>query len=265
MDCFSLRHLAELDDRQPEPLLAEQFLRLSASFCCTRPAAFRCSDGQTWWVKTTDAVPGALTYELIAGRLGELTGFAPPSTVVIVPGDALPAWTPPELWNTRMEQFVGAGVGVRDVPDTVNFDGPQNPDVLQLFRSMRVDHGSWLEASVFQSWLGMGDHQVLVHKQTGHVCSIDHERLLHQGTDEAPVPVVKTLCYGTTPRKDLTVVRAALSRIEAVTDGDLLAAVAARPGSFPTLLERPERLEIARRLAARRDRLRPVMEAWAVQ
>lgn len=260
---FSLSRLAELDERQPAPIVAEQFVKLSASFCCTRPAAFRCSDGQTWWVKTKDAVPGALTYELIAGRLGALTGFAPPAAVVAVPATALPAWTPPDLWNTRLEQFVGAGVGSRNLPDTVNFDGPQNPDVLQLFRSIRIDNRSWLEATVFQSWLGIGDHQLLVHVESGQVCSIDHERFLDKGTDQAPVPVVKSLCYGTTPAKELAAVAAAVSRIEAITDDQLLEAVAARPGSFPTLLEAPERLETARRLAARRDRLRPVMTEWA--
>jgi len=116
----------------------------------------------------------------------------------------------------------------------------------------------------FQTWTGAGDSQVLVSLTNGAVLSLDHGDCFGAtGTLSDPVVIVTPIPgvpgdLGRDPRYVEPVVK----RIEAITDTNLLEAVARVPASEPWRSPVERRGEIASWLAHRRGRLREVMEAW---
>jgi hypothetical protein len=248
--------LLRLDARGPENLLALAYDRPPPAGSHANPHAFVCSDGKTYWVKRT--AQQGLVAELIAGRVAALAGAGPVARVVEVPRAALPA-------SGVANHLEGTGVG------TLDRRGAENARHLQQFLPPQgqfdvasVDAASRAMVIAFQSWIGAGDSQVLIDLATGEVLSIDHgECFGSAATLSDPTPIVTDIPgvssdHGRTAR----LIDRAVKTIEAVTDGQLLEAVACVPDVPDWRADADRRLTIAAWLAHRRDRLRGVMQSW---
>jgi hypothetical protein len=129
------------------------------------PHAFVALDGRTHWIKR-QAQQG-LAAELVAGRLGEMVGAAPNARILRL----TPAAVPP---GAIADHLLGIGVGIEDKPGMENLrhvtalrpDGTLDPATL--------DASTRAIVVVFQTWLGVGDTQILVDLRTGRLLSIDH-------------------------------------------------------------------------------------------
>jgi hypothetical protein len=220
------------------------------------PHAFVAENSGTNWLKRK--AQDGLAAELIAGRLGAMVDASPGAGVVDVPEEAVKD-------HTEATHFKGRNVGIRDRPGTTNVrnlgvlfgpEGKLDPKVL--------DPASRARTVVFQSWLGVQDGQVLINATTGRVESIDHgawaSSVLSAPPDPTPVVTDIPGCddVGKTPE----LVEEAVERIEAVSDEELLEAVARVPEGPEWGLDRPARLALVRALALRRDRLRAAMTTW---
>jgi hypothetical protein len=105
--------------------------------------------------------------ELVAGRLGEMVGAAPNARILRL----TPAAVPP---GAIADHLLGIGVGIEDKPGMENLrhvtalrpDGTLDPATL--------DASTRAIVVVFQTWLGVGDTQILVDLRTGRLLSIDH-------------------------------------------------------------------------------------------
>jgi len=117
---------------------------------------------------------------------------------------------------------------------------------------------------VFQTWLGVGDAQVLVHLTRGTVSSIDHGDCFGSTAANAAPAVVVTGIPGIADEvgRDAAFVTSAVQTIEALTDRDILEAVSCIPAGEPWRSPAERRLEIANWLLYRRERLQEVMQAW---
>jgi hypothetical protein len=211
--------------------------------------------GRTYWVKVS--AQQGLVAELVAGRLGARLGAGPPTHIVRVPAEAIPA-------SGEGGHLVGVGVGSEDMPDTINTK--DMPPILGTgrFRPESIDGRSRTLVTAFRSWIGVGDPQVLVNLKDGTVLTIDHgdcfadvATLTDPVVSVTPIPSVDD-----SVGKDEFCLGAALRRFEELSDQAILEAVSAMPfgGTWQSPPDR--RLQIARWLAHRRDRLRAVMELW---
>jgi len=118
-----------------------------------QPNTFVCADGKTYWVK--GRAQQGLVAELIAGRLAAKVGAGPLARVIRVPHEALPT-------GGQAAHLEGVIVGLEDVPNTVNgreLAGILGPGVLP---AAGIDPVSRALVFVFQTWIGVGDTQVLV-------------------------------------------------------------------------------------------------------
>jgi hypothetical protein len=217
----------------------------------SRPTTFICIDGRTYWVKGT--VQQGLVAELVAGRLAARVGAGPAARIVRVTAEILPPAGQPDQ--------VGVVVGIEDIPDTVNArDLGATGAVLP---GAGIDAPSRALVTAFQTWLGVGDTQVLVRVDDGHVFSIDHGEAFGLLAPTDPTPVVVPIPgvddrIGRRPGDVLP----AVARIAGVTDRELMDAVAGTPAGGAWRSDLTRRREIVEYLAYRRDRLQEVMDAW---
>ena len=224
----------------------------------SRPCALICADGETYWVK--GAVQQGLVAELVAGRLAHLAGAGPQAKIIRVTPESC-------VGPVDLSHLFGVVVG------TLDQNGMVNARDLALFLANgqfapgAVEAASRARVVTFQTWLGVQDTQVMIDLTNGKVVSIDHGDCFASTSDPAqpsPIMVVEIPGVGADVGRDATVVLDALARIEAITDRQLIEAVARIPSGDPWRSPTARRWEIASWLAARRDSLRGVMSQWMI-
>jgi hypothetical protein len=225
----------------------------------SRPGAYACVDGKTYWLKG-NAQQG-LVAELITGRLAAVVGAGPAGRIIRLTEAAMNP-------DGSEKHLLGIVVGSEDIPGTVNARELEPMQQSGQVPAGLIDPGSRARVVVFQTWLGLGDSQVLVGMTDGRVYSIDHGECFGSLADPpaAPTPVV-TVIPGVGPEvgQEAAYVLPALDRIESVTDDDLLKAVSQIPSGDAWQSPTDRRLAIGRWLAERRAAMRGVMESWMLQ
>jgi hypothetical protein len=246
--------LERLDSRGYVVLDAIKYDRPPPAGSHASPHAFICIDGNTYWVKR-NAQQG-LAAELIAGRVGVRAGAAPPTRIVRV-GDEVPLPA-----DGSADHLRGIGVGMRDQPGMENLRHLGHVLPGGQLDPAKIDIPSRARVLALQTWLGVQDTQILVDLRDGKLMSIDHGEWgadLSTGTDPALMPTPGVPAdFGRVARH----VEDALRRIRNVTDEHLLDDVARMPAGADWNAERTRRLEVARWLGWRRDRLPGVIRAW---
>jgi hypothetical protein len=246
--------LERLDRRGYVVLDAIKYDRPPPDVSHASPHAFICLDGRTYWVKR-NAQQG-LSAELIAGRLGVRVGAAPDARIVRVSNEVvLPA-------DGSADHLRGIGVGVRDHPGMENLRHLGHVLPGGELDPKKVEIQSRVGVLVFQTWLGVADTQILVDLRNGRLMSLDHGDWagdVSAMTDPALIPTP-----GVSPDFGRVAkhVETALRRTRAVTDEQLLDAVARMPTGAEWNADPGRRLEVARWLGWRRDRLPGVIRAW---
>lgn len=222
----------------------------------SRSCTFVCVDGKTYWVKGT--AQQGLVAELIGGRLAALAHAGPPSRVIRVTPEALPA-------SPDCGHLVGVVFGSQDMANAENArdigvitaGGRLDPSVIDALARSKV--------ITFQTWLGVHDAQVLVRPTDGQVFSFDHGDAFGDTGDRSDPQVTVT----DIPGVDATVgkrpgdVLIAVRGIQAITDEQLVRAVAGVPHGDPWRSPVQRRTEIVEYLMHRRTRLEEVMTKWA--
>src|SRR5207249_9437325 len=95
--CYTvLDDITDINLGQPQPL--------------SRPNAFICIDGKTYWIKAK--AQQGLVAELIGGRLAARVHAGPMARIIRVSSDVLP--------RPGMTELVGVVAGVEDLPGTMN-------------------------------------------------------------------------------------------------------------------------------------------------
>jgi hypothetical protein len=213
---------------------------------------FICVDGRTYWVKA--AAQQGLVAELIAGRLAQRVGAGPVAKIIRVPLEAAGA----------AAHLVGVVVGIQDEPDTANVRELQPFLAGGQFDPASIDSRSRALVVAFQTWLGVGDTQVLINLKDGRVRSIDHGECFSNtaAPGDPSLTLVAIPGVADTTGKERYAVEAAIAAIESVSDRDIMESVAQVPTGEPWRGPVARRVEIASWLSARRDRVRTVMEAW---
>ena len=133
------------------------------------------------------------------------------------------------------------------------------------FQAGAIDPATRARVVAFQTWIGVGDSQVLISLTDGKVLSIDHGECFGNVDDlVSPPALVLTDIPGIAPDvgRDSVHVIAAVERIEAITEANLVEAVSQIPAGSNWSAPSDRRLSIAKWLLARRDSLRPVLEGW---
>ncbi len=214
---------------------------------------FVCVDGKTYWVKAS--AQQGLVAELICGRLAARVGCGPIARIIRVTPEAVPP-------DGSANHLIGVVVGSEDERDCVN-----TRDLTSLaptFDPKLVDASSRALVVAFQTWIGIGDTQVMVNTRTGRIRSIDHGECF-TATAAATDPTLTVLEVPGVPRalsNDEASVNSAVERLENVTEQQLVDAVARIPLGDPWKSPASRRLEIATWLAARQPKVRKVMETW---
>jgi hypothetical protein len=207
-----------------------------------------CIDGKPYWIKR-QAQQG-LSAELIAGRLAARLDVGGRTEIVHVPKEALPG-------DGSADHLEGLGVGIQHLRDTVNAR-----EISQLTGGKNLTPGlinqrSHAAVVAFQSWIGVGDSQVLIDMTRGLLYSIDHGDAFGDLTNTTPTLIVTDIpgiphAHGTQGPP----LEAAIARVEGVEDQEILTAVAKVPVQGPDWNgDQNWRLQIAHWLAERRDRL----------
>lgn len=231
--------------------------RFAHSASLANPKAFICTDGTTYWLKK-DAQYGLMS-ELVGCRLAAIVGAGPSAKIINVPPEALPNDGSAARWQ-------GLAVGVEDRPDTVN-----SKDLQQLINVGQAQAGRIVAADralvvSFQTWIGVDDAQLLVSLTTGTLMSIDYGACFNPAVELTDPVLVIAHIPGIDDAigRDAGHIRSAVDRIEAVTDQDILEALARMPTDsvWQSTIER--RLAVGRWLCHRRARLRGVMQAWSL-
>lgn len=224
----------------------------------SRPCALVAVDGHTYWIKSS--VQQGLVAELVAGRLAERLRCGPPVRIVRVTAAAVAA--EPDCGHLE-----GVVFGSREVVDTVNARDLQPLLAGGSFDPRTVNATARARVAAFQSWVGADDAQVLVNYRDGSVWTIDHGAVLGNLADRSdPVPHMTSI-----PGLDDAVGRRmgdlmpAVMDIEALTEADLVAAVAGVPHGDPWRSPVERRADVVGYLQHRQGRLREVMTQWARQ
>ncbi|SRR6266536_635242 len=227
---------------------------LPSSPSSSRPGAYICVDGKTYWLKGT--VQQGLVAELIAGRLAGSIGVGPVNKIIRLTEAAA---RPNEV------HLHGIVAGSEDQPGTVNARELQPFVQSGQFQASLIDAQSRAQIVAFQTWIGVGDSQVLVSLTDGRIYSIDHGECFGNLPDPAgTLTVVVTDIPGVNPDvgRESVYVLPALDRIEAVTHETLLSAVAQVPSGDAWKSPTDRRLAIGRWLAERQAAMRGVMQSW---
>jgi len=219
------------------------------------PHAFVCDDGKTYWVKS--AAQYGLVAELVGGRLAATARVGPLARIVSVDAAALPA-------DGSANHLQGVLVGIEDRPGTVN-----NKDIAAILNGGALDE-SRIDAKtrggviVFQTWVGAEDSQLLVNLTTGQITTIDHGGCFGAVSTPVPPSIIVTPIAGISDDvgRQADCVDTVLDSIEAITDDDLLKAVARVPDEPAWQADRARRLQIAEWLSFRRGQLRAAVGKW---
>lgn len=251
---IDLATLTGIDAKGYEVLEALSFEGRKSS---THSAAhtFICIDGKTYWVKGT--AQQGLVSELIGGRLAAKIGAGPVARIIRVTPEAAPV-------DGSANHLLGVVVGLEDEHNAVN---ARDLGLLATgaFEPKLIDPAARALVVAFQTWIGVGDVQVLVNLRTGRIRSIDHGECF-MATAQPADPVLSVLHIDGVPDNlgnDAPSLKVAADRIEAVTDQQLLEAVARIPLGDPWKSPASRRLEIASWLADRRGKVGEVIAKWA--
>jgi hypothetical protein len=220
------------------------------------PPLFVCEGGLSCWLKR-QAQQG-LVAELVAGRLGALTGASANAVVVRVQEPALPIG--PD-GSRLLTSHLGLNVGSEDLPETENFRYLQERGV-QWLDPAALDVGSRARVLLFQSWLGVSDTQILVRLTTGELFSLDHGEWGADPTSRTQPTIVETPGVPVDFARERSTIEPELRRVEAISDEHLLRAVGCVPDELGWNAAFDRRFAIAGWLAWRRDQLRGVVEQW---
>lgn len=223
-----------------------------------RPGAYVCIDGGTYWLKAS--AQQGLVAELITGRLAALVGAGPVARIIRL--------TEAAIADDSERHLLGVVMGSEDRPGMVNAKDLAPLPAADGDSARLIDPRTRALVVAFQTWLDLGDAQVLVGMTDGRVLSIDHGdcfgSLTHPAVASAPriadIPGVKPEVG-----RDASHVLPALAKIEAVTDDEILRAVTQIPSGDAWRSPADKRLAIGRWVAERRDALRGVMESWMVR
>ena len=210
-----------------------------------RPIPYFCSDERVYWTKTRAQT--GLSSELIGNRLAQQLAVGPDTSII------------------RIDPFLSVvgdstrAVGTESLTNVVPSKG------LDLGATpVRISPESRAQVFVFQSWIDMADEQVLIRTTDGRVYSYDHGEAFREIPPGPPRIVLADigglrLDWAASYAGGLAMVDA----IEALSDYDILVAVAGIPDEigWNALFER--RLAIARWLMKRRDVIRSEYMKWS--
>jgi hypothetical protein len=244
--------LEELDRKGVDVLDAITYSRPPPGGSHASPHAFVFPGGRTYWVKRT--AQQGLVAELVAGQLGAAIDAAPMARVVSVSANI----APPEA-----KHLVGVGVGVEDAPGMENLRHLQQALPAGTLDPANLDIASRLRVLAFQTWIGVGDTQILVDLRNGRLLSIDHGEWCSDPSSPAEPLIVSTPGVADDVGRDSDDVEDAVGRISGLTDENLLEAVAQVPDGTEWNSAPARRLQLAEWLAFRRDRLAEVVRRWA--
>lgn len=226
--------------------------RTSGTFSASH--TFLCVDSKTYWVK--GKAQQGLVAELICGRLAAKLGAGPLARIIRVTPEATPA-------DGSANHLLGVVVGSEDEQNVIN-----SRDLQLLapgdFKPQLVDPEARALVVAFQTWIGLGDVQVLINLKSGKIRSIDHGDCF-AATQQPLAPTLTVLSIPGVPDtlgNDPPSATAAADQIEAVTDQQILDAVAGIPLGDSWTSPASRRLEIAIWLAARRGMVRGVISQW---
>jgi hypothetical protein len=171
-----------------------------------------------------------------------------------------PAAVPP---GAIADHLLGIGVGIEDKPGMENLrhvtalrpDGTLDPATL--------DASTRAIVVVFQTWLGVGDTQILVDLRTGRLLSIDHGEWCPDPANRDDPAVIETPGVPPDFARDAALIDAAVDKIEGIADHSLVEAVARMPSDPEWNSATDRRFAVAEWLAWRRGRLREVMSQWS--
>jgi len=243
-------YLARLDAAGYDVVDALTHVKTPPQASLANPHAFVAIDGQTYWVKAN--AQRGLVNELIGGRLAAAVGIGPMARVVRVPAEALPS-------DGSANHLRGTNVGLQDITGTMN------ARELQLVGIAALDPAKVSEADralvvAFHSWTATNDAQVLLNLQNGRVFTIDFGDSF-SNIEQDPDLVVLEL-PGIPADHGRSDAESACETIEAITDDQLLQAVARVPWGDGWGATVDRRVELAERLADRRGKVRGVMNGW---
>jgi hypothetical protein len=235
--------------------MAISYVPMPATGTSSNPRPFICNDGKTYWLKASAGQ--GLAAELIGGRLASQVKAGPGARAINVPAEALPE-------DGSANHVLGLVVGIEDQRNCVNARDLEPFITNGQFDPAKVDVHSRARVVVFQSWVGVGDQQVMVNLTNGVVMSLDHGECF--GSVDAPddPTAVVTSIPGVPDEtgRERPPVNEMVKRIEGLTDDDLMTAVAGVPSGDAWNSDPERRLKIARWLAHRRHRIREVMTNW---
>ncbi len=223
-----------------------------------RPGAYVCVDGKTYWLKG-NAQQG-LVAELITGRLAAAVGAGPPARIIRLTEDALDP-------NQPEHHLLGVVMGSEDRPGTVNARDLAALHAAGTVQPGLVNPGTRALVVAFQTWLGLGDVQVLVGMTDGRVFSIDHGECFGNITHPAaaPTPMITDIPgVGPDVGRQAAYVAPALAKIQQVTDDEILRAVTQIPSGDAWRSPANRRLAIGRWVAERRDAMQGAMRSWMI-
>ena len=226
----------------------------------SKPAAFVCVDGRTYWCKgnTPNAqVQQGLSAELIAGRLANLVNIGGPCRVVRVRPEILPT-------DGTLNHLLGVVVGSQHHNGMEHVRNLAPMVANGTFPAGVVDASSRARTIAFQSWIGAGDAQLMMSLTTGKMVTIDHGECF-QSLDPSVAPalvLVDIPGVGIDVGKDMALMDMALGAIETLDDQRILEAVSCIPTGDAWNSDAGRRLAVAEWLVARKGMLRNTMEAW---
>jgi hypothetical protein len=218
------------------------------------PRGFVVVSGETYWVKRK--AQDGLGAELIAGRLAARVGAGPIAKVIRVTPEATGT-------DAAFQDLVGVNVGIVDLRNTINARDAQQ-FLGQGQAPPEFDARSRARVVVFQTWLGVGDAQVLIDLTDGTIHSIDHGTWCDVAASEGQPQLVVANPEVIDPAigKDWALAEPEVEAVEGISDTDLLETVACVPQFDPWRADVARRLAIAQGLSKRRDALREVIETW---
>ncbi len=230
---------------------------LGVSATASRTNAFIGIDGKTYWVKAN--VQQGLVAELIAGRLAAAVTAGPAAKIIRITSEALPG-------DGSANHLEGVVCGIEHLEGVVNSKDLGPLLARGEFAPGLIDAATRARSVVFQTWLGVGDQQVLVSLTNGRIFSIDHGDCFGNLTKPLPIDVVVAPIPGCDTKVgcDVALIDGAVSRIEAISDVDLERAVSQVPSGATWRAPADRRLAIGAWLATRRDGLREAMARWGI-
>ncbi len=218
------------------------------------PRAFLCSDEAIWWLK--HKAQQGLAVEVIAGRLAKIVGAGPGASPVLVGADVIAG----QLGLIRFRGHV-AGIEHRS-----GVESSKKLAALVTGRSIAlpIDASSRAVVIAFQTWLDVSDAQVLVNMENGIVETYDHGETFGELKKGPPSRIVIARIPGVPDHVGLgrTELETAVRRIEALSEAEILWAVAGIPDEIGWAASFDRRLAIAEWLIRRQARLRGVLMGW---